>query len=84
VTSARNPLELALRVNVWDVTCAHLFFGQGGTKNVFSRYVEIGRVCLITNGPDSGKLCVIVDVVDGENAVFFAFALTRFRHSRFG
>jgi ribosomal protein L14E/L6E/L27E len=33
---------------------------------VFSRYVEIGRVCLITNGPDSGKLCVIVDVVDGE------------------
>jgi ribosomal protein L14E/L6E/L27E len=35
---------------------------------VFSRYVEIGRVCLITNGPESGKLCVIVDVVDGETS----------------
>jgi large subunit ribosomal protein L14e len=33
---------------------------------VFTRFVEIGRVCLITNGPDAGKLCVIVDVVDSE------------------
>ncbi len=46
------------------------FFLQAGSKNVFTRYVEIGRVCLITNGPDSGKLCVIVDVVDGEECWF--------------
>ncbi|CAE7930416.1 RPL14, partial [Symbiodinium sp. KB8] len=27
-------------------------------------YVEIGRVALITYGPDEGKLCTIIDVVD--------------------
>lgn len=30
----------------------------------FSRFVEIGRVALINYGPDEGKLCTIVDVVD--------------------
>eukprot|EP00343_Euplotes_focardii_P008723 CAMPEP_0205826090 /NCGR_PEP_ID=MMETSP0206-20130828/27614_1 /ASSEMBLY_ACC=CAM_ASM_000279 /TAXON_ID=36767 /ORGANISM="Euplotes focardii, Strain TN1" /LENGTH=137 /DNA_ID=CAMNT_0053125739 /DNA_START=37 /DNA_END=450 /DNA_ORIENTATION=+ len=34
----------------------------------FRRYVEIGRVCLVNYGPDKGKLCVIVDVVDGNRA----------------
>lgn len=36
---------------------------------MFSRFVEIGRVCLITQGPDEGKLCVIVDVVDATRAL---------------
>jgi ribosomal protein L14E/L6E/L27E len=27
--------------------------------------VEIGRVCLVNYGPDEGKLCTIIDVVDG-------------------
>ena len=31
---------------------------------VFKRFVEIGRVAFITCGPDTGKLCVIVDLVD--------------------
>ena len=31
---------------------------------LFSRYVEVGRVCLVNYGPDAGKLCVIVDIVD--------------------
>ena len=31
---------------------------------VYKRFVEIGRVALINDGPDQGKLCVIVDVVD--------------------
>ena len=31
---------------------------------MFKRFVEIGRVALINSGPDEGKLCVIVDVVD--------------------
>ncbi|KAJ3008153.1 60S ribosomal protein L14 [Thoreauomyces humboldtii] len=31
---------------------------------VFNRFVEIGRVVLVTYGPDAGKLAVIVDIVD--------------------
>jgi len=30
----------------------------------FTRYVELGRVCLINYGPDAGKLCTIVNVID--------------------
>ena len=30
----------------------------------FKRFVEIGRVAVISYGPDSGKLCTIVDVID--------------------
>lgn len=33
-------------------------------KQVYKRFVEIGRVALINEGPDQGKLCVIIDVVD--------------------
>lgn len=31
---------------------------------LFKRFVEIGRVVLISYGPDRGKLCTIVDVID--------------------
>jgi large subunit ribosomal protein L14e len=31
---------------------------------VFTRFVEVGRVALINYGPDLGKLCVILDIVD--------------------
>ncbi|KAJ3093210.1 hypothetical protein HK102_000011 [Quaeritorhiza haematococci] len=31
---------------------------------VFQRFVEVGRVVLITYGPDYGKLAVIVDIID--------------------
>ena len=31
---------------------------------VYKRFVEIGRVALINDGPDRGKLCVIIDIVD--------------------
>merc|ERR1712168_238471 len=31
---------------------------------VYSRFVEAGRVALVTNGTESGKLVVIVDVID--------------------
>ena len=30
----------------------------------FNRYVEVGRVVLISYGPDSGKLATIIDIVD--------------------
>ena len=31
---------------------------------MYKRFVEIGRVALINEGPDQGKLCVIIDVID--------------------
>jgi len=40
----------------------------------FSRYVEIGRVALVSYGAEYGKLVVIVDVVD-QNRVSYG-ALT--------
>jgi len=33
-------------------------------KPLFRRFVQIGRLCVISQGPDEGKLCTIVDVVD--------------------
>ena len=32
----------------------------------FTRFVEIGRVCVINFGADAGKLCTIVDILDGQ------------------
>lgn len=32
---------------------------------LFTRFVEIGRVVLVNYGPDSGKLATVIDVVDG-------------------
>mmetsp|Transcript_13420 Transcript_13420/g.39572 ORF Transcript_13420/g.39572 Transcript_13420/m.39572 type:complete len:128 (-) Transcript_13420:579-962(-) len=34
----------------------------------YTRFIEIGRIALVNYGPDKGKLCTIVDVVD-ENRV---------------
>ncbi|OMJ74015.1 hypothetical protein SteCoe_27167 [Stentor coeruleus] len=34
-----------------------------------TRFVEIGRVAYVNFGPESGKLCVIVDVVDAKRAL---------------
>jgi len=36
---------------------------------VFTRFVEIGRVCMVNYGPDAGKLCVIVNVLDPNRAL---------------
>merc|ERR1712166_701539 len=33
-------------------------------KMVFTRFVEVGRVALISYGPYTGKLCTIVNVID--------------------
>ena len=32
---------------------------------LFTRFVEIGRVVLVNYGPDCGKLATVIDVVDG-------------------
>ena len=36
---------------------------------VFNRFVEIGRIALINAGPEEGRLCVIMDVVDQNRAL---------------
>lgn len=33
-------------------------------RQVYKRFIEVGRVGLISHGPDSNKLCTIVDVLD--------------------
>ena len=35
----------------------------------YTRFAEVGRVCLINYGPESGKLCTIIDIVDGNRAL---------------
>ena len=35
----------------------------------FKRFVEVGRIGLITYGPDSGKLCTIINVIDGNRVL---------------
>lgn len=32
--------------------------------SIFKRYVQVGRVGLVNYGPDEGKLCTIVDIID--------------------
>eukprot|EP00121_Abeoforma_whisleri_P006751 Awhi_evm3s6146 len=34
---------------------------------VYHRFVQIGRVAMVNKGPEVGKLCVIVDVLDEKN-----------------
>merc|ERR1712063_34711 len=34
----------------------------------FSKFVEIGRVAYVNYGPETGKLCVILDVIDSNRA----------------
>eukprot|EP00013_Stygamoeba_regulata_P023675 CAMPEP_0177645564 /NCGR_PEP_ID=MMETSP0447-20121125/9317_1 /TAXON_ID=0 /ORGANISM="Stygamoeba regulata, Strain BSH-02190019" /LENGTH=138 /DNA_ID=CAMNT_0019148057 /DNA_START=221 /DNA_END=637 /DNA_ORIENTATION=+ len=36
---------------------------------LFKKFVQIGRVCAVNYGEEEGKLCVILDVVDGNRAL---------------
>ncbi|CAI8032842.1 60S ribosomal protein L14 [Geodia barretti] len=36
---------------------------------VFKRFVEVGRVALVADGVDKGKLCVIIDVINQRTAL---------------
>jgi len=38
-------------------------------SRAFKRFVEIGRVALITFGPDEDKLCTIIDVIDNNRVL---------------
>jgi len=35
----------------------------------FKRFVEPGRLALITYGPDAGKMCTIVDIIDHRRVI---------------
>jgi large subunit ribosomal protein L14e len=35
----------------------------------FKRFVEPGRLALITYGPDQGKMCTIVDIIDHRRVI---------------
>ena len=36
---------------------------------MFTRFVEVGRIAFINYGVDFGKLCTIVDIVDGKRVL---------------
>ncbi|XP_028392062.1 60S ribosomal protein L14-like [Dendronephthya gigantea] len=36
---------------------------------VYNRFVEIGRIALVNSGPEEGRLCVIMDIVDQNRAL---------------
>ena len=40
-----------------------------GAMTLFKRFVEIGRVVLISYGPDAGKLATIIDVIDANRVL---------------
>uniref|UniRef100_A0A7S4RV55 Large ribosomal subunit protein eL14 domain-containing protein n=1 Tax=Alexandrium monilatum TaxID=311494 RepID=A0A7S4RV55_9DINO len=39
------------------------------TMSMFKRFVEPGRLALITYGPCAGKMCTIIDIVDQQRVV---------------
>jgi len=46
------------------------------TKELFARKAEVGRVCLISYGPNTGKLCTIVDIIDANRVRLLARSLS--------
>ncbi|WVO16695.1 hypothetical protein L204_104376 [Cryptococcus depauperatus] len=41
----------------------------GGEQSTFKRFVEVGRVVLVNEGPSAGKLAVIVEIIDHNRAL---------------
>mmetsp|Transcript_45765 Transcript_45765/g.46260 ORF Transcript_45765/g.46260 Transcript_45765/m.46260 type:complete len:92 (-) Transcript_45765:12-287(-) len=35
----------------------------------FTRFVEVGRICLVNYGPEEGKLATIIEIVDQNKCV---------------
>lgn len=63
-------LEVFVKISkLWSVALCSFFVKK--ILQVYKRLVEIGRVALINSGPDEGKLCVIVDVVDQNRVSVF-------------
>ena len=47
----------------------------------FNRFVEVGRVAYVAFGPDEGKLCAIVDIIDGTRVRMFIMRQILYRVS---
>merc|ERR1711976_403418 len=45
------------------------FCGFRISANMFERFVEPGRLALITYGPCEGKMCTVVDIVDQKRVI---------------
>ena len=41
-----------------------LITSQAQQPSAFKRFVEVGRVVLVNEGPSAGKLAVIVEIID--------------------
>ncbi|KAG8921992.1 hypothetical protein FRC03_010854 [Tulasnella sp. 419] len=39
------------------------------TESTFRRFVEVGRIVLITDGPHSGKIATIAEIIDHNRAI---------------
>ena len=64
--SSPSPVFFSEKYTTWKEQANRTKARQ---KMVFTRFVEIGRVCMVNYGPDAGKLCVIVNVLDPNRAL---------------
>ena len=73
---AAEHLRTSADASSWASVCAQTstataaFHARPAPSTMsFKRFVEIGRIGLITYGPDAGKLCTIVDVIDNNRVL---------------
>lgn len=52
------------------------------SEATFKRYVEVGRVVLLNDGPSAGKLATIVEIIDHNRVRALAHSLLRGRGVR--
>jgi large subunit ribosomal protein L14e len=38
----------------------------------YSKFVQVGRIAYVAIGPDQGKICAIVDVIDQNRVCFIS------------
>ncbi|KAL8274094.1 hypothetical protein Esti_001936 [Eimeria stiedai] len=46
---------------------------------LFRRYIEPGRLCVVQYGPEEGKLCFIIDIINGTRVLVDGAGLTGVR-----
>lgn len=47
------------------------------SEATFKRYVEVGRVVLLSDGPCEGKLATIVEIIDHNRVSYSPFRIIR-------
>ena len=51
---------------------------QAASAPTFKRYVEVGRVVLVNEGPQAGKLATIVEIIDHARVSLISFLAKKF------